>query len=62
MGKEKLDQFHNHELLDRLHVTLSYCDSFLLDHPVAQSNKKIKKKLSKAISILSEAYQLAGEL
>jgi hypothetical protein len=58
--KNKLDKFHYHEVLDRLHVINTMIDEFLLEHPVVINNKKINKKIEKASELLSKTYQEIG--
>ena len=41
--KDKLDQFHYHEMLDRLHVLMSTLDDHILQHPVCKLEKEIGK-------------------
>jgi len=61
MKQEKLDKFHYHEILDRLNLIASNIDDFLLEHPVAHQNKKIHKKISKALENIVDAYQIVGQ-
>lgn len=56
----KLDEFHYHEMLDRLSVVISIVDSALVQHPVAKLDKNIQQLIDEANEKLSEAYQLAG--
>lgn len=60
--KIKLDNLHYHEMMDRLHLVLCNIDDFLLDHPVAHKEKKIRKKVEKASELLSDAYQEIGKI
>lgn len=60
--KDKLDQFHYHEMLDRLHVVMSMIDDHILQHPVAKVDKKLNSHLNKALEELWEAYQVAGNI
>lgn len=56
----ELDKFHYHELLDRLHVTMSNIDDHLQQHPVAKLNTDIKDLISEAQDKLWEAYQVTA--
>lgn len=56
----ELDEFHYHELLDRLHVTMSNIDDHLQQHPVAKLNTDIKDLISGAQDKLWEAYQITA--
>ena len=40
--KIKLDKYHYHEMLDRLHVVISMIDDHLQQHPVAKVELEIK--------------------
>jgi hypothetical protein len=62
MTKPKLDEFHYHEMTDRLHVIMSMIDDHLVQHPVAKLDKKINKLIDEANDKLAEAYQIAGNL
>lgn len=59
--KIELDKFHYHEALDRSHVIVDMMNDYLLEHPAVSQNKKIKKKVEKAIENLADAYQLIGQ-
>ena len=58
--KPKLDKFHYHEMLDRLHVVMSMVDVHLQQHPVAKIEPEIKDLISHAQDSLWQAYQLTG--
>ncbi len=58
----KINDGHYTELMDRLHVMIENVDTHLLNHPLTSKNKKIKKKLNKALKILFETYQYVGKI
>ena len=58
--KIKLDKYHYHEMLDRLHVIQCMIDDHLQQHPVAKIETDIKNLISEAQDKLSEAYQITG--
>ena len=58
--KPELDEFHYHEMLDRLHVVMSMVDVHLQQHPVAKIEPEIKDLISHAQDSLWQAYQLTG--
>jgi hypothetical protein len=71
MGKNKekkikieieINDGHYLELLDRTHVVICNIQDHLIDHPLAQKKKKIRKKLENAGMILADAYQDLGQL
>ena len=62
MSKPELDKFHDHEMLDRLHVVMSMADDHLQQHPVAKIESEIGKHIDDAVSSLWQAYQLAGQI
>ena len=57
-----LDEFHYHEMLDRLHLMVCNIQDFLADHPVAIKHKRLGKKIDKAGMLLAEAYQMVGSM
>lgn len=60
IGNITLDEFHYHEMLDRLHVITSMIDQHLQQHPVAKIETEIKKLINEAQDKLWEAYQITG--
>jgi hypothetical protein len=60
--KDKLDEFHYHEALDRIHVIMCTIDEHLIQHPVCKLEKKVASKVDKALTLLFEAYQEVGEI
>jgi len=58
--KIKLDKFHYHEMLDRLHVIQCTIDDHLQQHPVAKIETDVKDLISEAQDKLFEAYQIVG--
>ena len=61
-AKIEINDGHYLELLDRTHVVLCNVQDHLIDHPLAQKKKKIRKKLESAGMILADAYQDLGHL
>jgi len=60
IGKIELDDYHYHELLDRLHVIMSTIDDHLIQHPVCKIETEVKDLISQAQDKLWEAYQITG--
>jgi hypothetical protein len=58
----KLDEFHYHEMTDRLSVIMMVIENNLTQHPVAKLNKDIQTLIDEANDKLAEAYQIAGNL
>jgi len=58
----KLDDFHYHEMLDRLHVMMCNVDTHLLQHPVCKIDTKIKNHVNSAMNELCEAYQMVSTI
>ena len=58
----KLDDFHYHEMMDRLHVINCTISEHILEHPVAFKHKRLYNKIEKALYLLADAYQMAGNL
>jgi hypothetical protein len=61
-AKIEINDGHYLELLDRTYVVLCNVQDHLVDHPLAQKKKKIRKKLESAGMILADAYQDIGHL
>jgi len=60
--KNKPNQGHYLELIDRLHVIMCNLDEHCIKHPVSEKNKEIKFKLEYALGQLWDAYQEVGKL
>lgn len=60
--KDKLDKFHYHEMLDRLHIIMSTIDDHILQHPVCKLEKEVSTKVDKALTLLFQAYQEVGKI
>ena len=58
--KLKLDRFHYHEALDRTYVVQNIITEHLLEHPVIQKHKDLKKRVEQAELLLAEVYQLVS--
>lgn len=61
MSKPKLDEYHYHEIVDRLHVMMCMIDDHLQQHPVAKIETEASTLISSATDNLWKAYQLLGE-
>jgi hypothetical protein len=59
--KLKLDPFHQHEMLDRLHIVAAMMSTHLLQHPAAKVRKDVKQNIEQAIQSIWTAYQLTGD-
>ena len=60
MKKNKLNDGHYVEALDRLFLITEMMDTHLMGHPVIKKNKEIKKLIEFSIINLLEAYQRVG--
>ena len=58
--KNLINSGHYLELMDRIHIVMMNIQDHLLDHPLAENEKDIQKKIEKAQHKLWEAYQLVG--
>lgn len=58
--KNKINDGHYLELMDRLHVQTSMIDDHLVNHPLTKKIKKAKKLIDHAVICLAEAYQIVG--
>jgi len=61
-SKIKLDVFHFHEMMDRIHTINCSINDQLLEHPVTAKYKSLYNKIEKATDLLAEAYRMAGNL
>lgn len=59
---EKADEFHHHEMIDRLHVIMCTLEEHLINNLVADENEKIKDLIIKAQDNLMEAYQKTSRI
>jgi hypothetical protein len=58
--KNKINDGHYLELMDRLHVQTCMIEDHLVSHPLTKKIKKAKKLIDDAVMSLSEAYQIVG--
>jgi cell fate (sporulation/competence/biofilm development) regulator YmcA (YheA/YmcA/DUF963 family) len=56
-----LTKYDYHEALDRTYIFASLIERELKNHPVIKKNKKLNKKLGKALKHLYEVYQEIGD-
>lgn len=61
MDKNEFNYGHYHEALDRLHIIIMNIDDHVLQHPVCQKHKKIRKQVEKGLEALADAYQMIGQ-
>jgi 4-diphosphocytidyl-2C-methyl-D-erythritol kinase len=61
MKKNKINDGHYLELMDRLHVQTCVIEDHLVNHPLTKKIKKVKKLVYRAGLALSEAYQIVGQ-
>jgi hypothetical protein len=59
---EKTNEFHKHEVLDRLHIQQCNLEEHLLTHPFVEQTPELKTLIEEAQNALGKAYQLAGKL
>ena len=62
MKKNKINDGHYVEALDRLFLVTDMMDSYLMSHPVIRKNKEVKKLIKFSIINLLEAYQKVGNV
>ena len=58
--KNLINKGHYLELMDRIHIIMMNIQDHLIDHPLAENETDIQKKIEKAQHKLWEAYQLVG--
>jgi len=59
--KNKINNGHYLELMDRLHVLMCNLDEHCIKHPVSKKNKDVKFMLEYALGQLWDAYQEVGK-
>lgn len=60
--KNKLNEGHYLEIMDRLHVISDMMDRHLMDHPIINKNEDLEKLINFSIINLWECYQRVGKL
>lgn len=60
--EEKLDEFHYHEMTDRLWMLLNTFNLLLEEHPVLAESKELSEKIQLISDDLNDAYLIAGDL
>lgn len=60
--KNKLDEFHYHEALDRSYLVANIIEDALVKHPVIRKHRNLKTKIVKAQTLIVEVYQEIGGL
>jgi hypothetical protein len=60
--KNSINDGHYLELMDRIHIVMMNIQDHLIDHPLAENERYIRKKIEKAQHKLWEAYQLVGNI
>ena len=58
--KNSINPGHYLELMDRIHIVMMNIQDHLIDHPLAENERDVRKKIEKAQHKLWEAYQLVG--
>jgi hypothetical protein len=58
----KLDAGYYHEALDRAYIVANMIEDVLVEHPVFEKHKELRKRIKKAQRLILEAYQLVGGL
>ncbi|MEY4332396.1 MAG: hypothetical protein RLZZ196_1134 [Bacteroidota bacterium] len=59
-NKNKINDGHYLELMDRLHIVMCNIDEHILNHPLTENEPDVKTKINKAIKHLWNAYQMVG--
>jgi hypothetical protein len=58
--KNIINKGHYLELMDRIHIVMMNIQDHLIDHPLAENESDVRKKIEKPQHKLWEAYQLVG--
>lgn len=62
MSEMIIDEFHYHEVIERLHIINVMIDNFLLDHPLVEQELALRHLIQEGQNHLERAYQLAGNM
>lgn len=60
LKKEKLDDYHYHEVMDRASVATDHFYDYVAEHPAVQANSELKEKADAVVNLMYEFYSLAG--
>lgn len=60
--KNKINDGHYLEAMDRLHLVADMMDRYLMDHPIINQTKDLKQLVNYSIINLMEVYQRVGNL
>lgn len=60
LGEIELDDFHYHEMTDRLYMIMDIIDDHIQQHPVAKIETDLSRLIDEAHNKLWEAYQLVA--
>ena len=58
----EINDGHYLEMMDRLHIQMEVLSDHLVDHPIAEKHKEVKRLIIKAMVTLVQAYQITGGL
>ena len=56
----QLDEFHQHEAVDRLHVVICMLDEYVSEHPFIEAYPLLKQKIDQAVKLLAQARSEAA--
>lgn len=60
LKNDYIDEFHYHEIMDRLYIIETMVDNYLLEHPVLNEDKDLKKIITNISNDLHIAYQISS--
>ena len=58
--KNSINKGHYLELMDRIHIVMMNIQEHIIEHPLTENERDVRKKIEKAQHKLWEAYQLVG--
>ena len=59
-NKVEINDGHYLELMDRLHIVMSTLNEHCIEHPLCETDSKLKFQLEYAVGQLWDAYQMVG--
>lgn len=56
-----IDQFHKHELLDRVHCVSTMFDALVTEHPAAGADPAVRAAINEVSERIGTLYQQVGQ-
>jgi len=60
--KKIIDEFHYHEMIDRLSIVLKIVDDVILSHALIEDDPELKSEMNIVSDILAKQYQRVSNI